>query len=182
MDGRTYGRRRRRRTVSDHKSSPWAFSSGELKNINCTMKRYGETDFRFYIFFGFKDNVYLVSRTMYTNVLASLKLVSNARGSNKTSPRAYYNFFYYNFNFFIESLSPFSVFENRVQITPVLWDIRSTAFYTATILRVSMKLRLLFSCFTWSLFRDCICLTPHHQKARSWFIFLVIVWDTLYIL
>ena len=30
-DGRTYGRRRRRRTVSDHKSSPWAFSSGELK-------------------------------------------------------------------------------------------------------------------------------------------------------
>ena len=31
VDGRTYGRRRRRRTVSDHKSSPWAFSSGELK-------------------------------------------------------------------------------------------------------------------------------------------------------
>ena len=32
VDGRTYGRRRR--TVSDHKSSPWAFSSGELKTYN----------------------------------------------------------------------------------------------------------------------------------------------------
>ena len=31
VNGRTDGRRRRR-TVSDHKSSPWAFGSGELKN------------------------------------------------------------------------------------------------------------------------------------------------------
>ena len=36
-DGRTYGRRRRRRTVSDHKSSPWAFSSGELKKSQWQM-------------------------------------------------------------------------------------------------------------------------------------------------
>ena len=34
-DGRTYGRRRRRRTVSDHNSSPWAFGSGELKKAEC---------------------------------------------------------------------------------------------------------------------------------------------------
>ena len=32
VDGRTSGRRRRRQTVSDHNSSPWAFSSGELKH------------------------------------------------------------------------------------------------------------------------------------------------------
>ena len=31
VDGRTSGCRRRRRTVSDHNSSPWAFGSGELK-------------------------------------------------------------------------------------------------------------------------------------------------------
>ena len=53
-DGRTYGRRRRRRrTVSDHKSSPWAIGSGELKM--CFSKRG--------ILWRFVIKIYLIKRS-----------------------------------------------------------------------------------------------------------------------
>ena len=77
-DGRTYGRRRRR-TVSDHKSSPWAFSSGELKKLKMEA-------FFFFFYIKFAKYKILCSLIKFDQTIYSMFSKKKEKASQRWKP------------------------------------------------------------------------------------------------